>query len=121
MSNVDIHIEKANATSDVIVVRIEGPLVTVASYAFQEKMDRLIQNGAAKFIVNLERLEYISSAGIGIFPALSQELKQRNGGLAFANVSPKIAKLFEMIGLTTLFTLHGSTEEALKEFVSDES
>ena len=118
MNHVNIHIEKANAQPDVVIVRIEGPLDTIASYAFLEKMERLIQNGASKFIINLERLEYISSAGIGIFPGLSQELKQQDGGLAFANVSPKIKKLFEMIGLTTLFRLYDSIEEALQEFIS---
>ncbi len=121
MNRVDIHVEKVGFHSDTVIVRIDGPLDTVASYSFQEKMERLLQSGVCKFVVNLEQLEYISSAGIGIFPGLSQELKKKNGGLVFANVSPKIIKLFEMIGLTTIFPIRGTTEEALKEFLPDES
>ncbi|GAK50793.1 anti-sigma factor antagonist [Candidatus Moduliflexus flocculans] len=121
MNRVDIHVEKVGFHSDTVIVRIDGPLDTVASYNFQEKMERLLQSGVCKFVVNLEHLEYISSAGIGIFPGLSQDLKQKNGGLVFANVSPKIVKLFEMIGLTTIFPIRGTTEEALKEFLPDES
>ncbi len=121
MNSIDIHVEKVGFHSDTAIVRINGQLDTIASYSFQEKMERLLQSGVCKFVVNLEQLEYISSAGIGIFPGLSQDLKKNNGGLIFTNVSPKIVKLFEMIGLTTIFPIRDTTEEALKEFLPDES
>lgn len=116
MQRVNIQIEKVASHSDIIVVRIEGPLDTVASYAFHEKLKNLIAIGNYKFIINLEQLDYISSAGIGVFPGIAMELKQHDGGLVFVHVSPKIFKLFEMIGLTTMFKVTDSQEQAIKEF-----
>ena len=113
MSNVDIHIEKANATSDVIVVRIEGPLDTVASYAFQEKMDRLMQNGAAKFIVNLERLEYISSAGIRSILAAAKKLKAVQGEIRFCGLKGMVQEVFSISGFATMFPIADTVDAAI--------
>ena len=118
MQRVNIHTEKIEQYPDIVMIRIDGPLNTVASYSFQEYMENLIETGVYKFIVNLEALEYISSAGIGVFPGIAQTLNEHQGGIVFIHVSSKIAKLFAMIGLTTLFTIWANKEEALKELVS---
>lgn len=119
MSTVDILIQPVESHHDIVVVRIDGPLDTVASYSFQESMDQLLEQGVYKFIVDLEALDYISSAGIGVFPGIAQTLREHQGGIVFINVSAKIKRLFEMIGLTTIFTIHSSVEEALREFVAN--
>ncbi|MBD3305904.1 anti-sigma factor antagonist [candidate division KSB3 bacterium] len=113
---LDMHIQKVGAQADIAVVQIHGPLDTVAAYAFQEKMDDLIRSGIYKFIINLEQLEYISSAGIGVFPGMFQTLQEHQGGLVFLHVSPKVYKLFEMIGLTSIFQMKETLDEAIQEF-----
>ncbi len=117
MQRVKIHTEQIEQSPDIVMIRIDGPLDTVAAYEFQEHMEHLVETGVYKFIMNLETLEYISSAGIGVFPGIAQTLHEHEGGLVFIHVSSKIAKLFAMIGLTTIFTIHANKEEALKEFV----
>lgn len=115
MHKVDILIETVDQHPEVVMVRINGPLDTVASYEFHEKMESLVKGGVYKFIVNLEKLDYISSAGIGVFPGMALELQKNKGGIVFINVPPKIYKLFDMIGLTTIFSMKQTLEEALKE------
>ncbi len=120
MSNLHVFIDKRGTQSDIVVVHIYGSLDTVAAYAFQEKMNTLIKSGAYKYIIDFEHLEYIGSAGIGVFPALALELEKHHGGIVFVNVSEKIHKLFEMIGLTTIFEIKDTLEKAIEEFESDE-
>ena len=116
MQSIDITVETLETHSDIVMVRIKGPLDTVAAYAFQEKMESLVAEGVYKFIINLEQLDYISSAGIGVFPGIAQILKAHQGNIVFTHVSSKTIKLFKMIGLTTLFTIRKTTEEAVQEF-----
>ena len=120
MSNLRIHIRKQGKHSDIAVVQVHGPLDTVASYTFQEKMHTLIESGLYKYVVDLQALEYISSAGIGVFPGMLNELRQHNGGLIFVRVPTKTYKLFEMIGLMTLFPVMESVEQAVEEFDADD-
>lgn len=119
MSNVRIVIQKRGVHSDIAVIQVHGPLDTVVAYAFQEKMHALIQTGMSKFVIDLAHLEYISSAGIGVFPGMSAELRKRHGGLVFAQVPAKVYKLFEMIGLTAIFKVAETVDDALKEFESN--
>lgn len=113
---VDISIDKVLPQSDIVLVRITGSLDTVASFSFHEKMNDLIKNGVYRFIIDLEKLEYISSAGIGVFPGMAMELQNKRGGIVFINVSPKTYKLFDMIGLTAVLSIKETLEEAIKEF-----
>lgn len=118
MEKKEVLIHKTGTHKDIVVVRIRGSLDTVAAYAFREKMDELIKSGPYKYIFDLEHLEYISSAGIGVFPAIAPKLKDNNGGIIFTNVSEKTLKLFKMIGLTTIFGVKNTLEEAVEEFES---
>lgn len=121
MHKVDILIETVEQHPEVVMVRINGPLDTVASYEFHEKMESLVKGGVYKFIVNLEKLDYISSAGIGVFPGMALEVQKNKGGIVFINVPPKIYKLFDMIGLTTIFSVKQTLKEAISELGLHES
>ncbi|PID57511.1 hypothetical protein CSB45_06695 [candidate division KSB3 bacterium] len=117
MQSIDIQVERLENHDDIVMIHIKGALETIAAYTFQEKMETLVASGLYKFIINFEKLDYISSAGIGVFPGIAQTLRQYQGNIVFTHVSPKTVKLFNLIGLTTLFTISETTEEALKEFL----
>ena len=120
MSNLRIQITKHGKHSDIAVITLYGPLDTVASYSFQEQMHMLRQTGLYRYIIDLQHLDYISSAGIGVFPGMLNELQQHKGGLVFVQVPVKIYKLFEMIGLINLFPVMESIERAIEEFDKDD-
>lgn len=119
MEKTDIRVEKISPRSDIIMIKISGPLDTVASYSFQEKIKKLIEYGVFKYVINLEKLDYISSAGIGVFPGVALELQKNKGGIVFIHVSEKVYKLFNLIGLTTIFKVKDSLDEAIKAFEPD--
>jgi anti-sigma B factor antagonist len=120
MSNSQIQITTRGKHADIAVVQLHEPLDTVAAYTFQEEMQRLIQSGVYKYILDLQYLEYISSAGIGVFPGMMNALQEYNGGIVFVHVPTKISKLFQMIGLTTLFPMMETVEQALEQFDRDD-
>jgi anti-sigma B factor antagonist len=120
MSNLRVVIEQRGKKADIAVVQVHGPLDTVAAYTFSEKMNTLMEAGMSRFVIDFEHLEYISSAGIGVFPGMGDELQARRGGLVFAHVPDKIYKIFAMIGLTTLFHISDTVEHAIEELDDDE-
>ena len=119
MSNLKVRIDKEGAQADIAVVRIYGALDTLAAYTFQEQLQTLIGTGVYKYVIDLEDLEYISSAGIGVFSGMLFEVQKHQGGIVFANISEKIYKLFNMIGLTAIFKINDTIEKAVKEFEPD--
>lgn len=119
MSDLQVRIEKCGAQADIAVVRVSGALDTLAAYAFQDQMHALLQTGVYKYILDFEEVEYISSAGIGVFPGMALELQQHHGRLVFVRVSAKIGKLFDMIGLTSIFEIKETLAKALEEFAQE--
>jgi len=119
MDTVDICVNQAGSRSDIAVIQVRGSLDTVAAYRFQEQLHTFMQRGMYKYIIDLRELDYISSAGIGVFPGIAPELKRHQGGLVFINVTEKIYKLFTMIGLTTIFGVKETLEAAIEEFEAD--
>ncbi len=120
MSGIRIHVTKHGKHSDIAVIELHGAIDTVASYTFQDKMQTLMQTGLYKYVVDLQHLEYISSAGIGVFPGMMNELRQHKGGLIFVQVPARIYKLFEMIGLAALFPVMERVEQAIEKFEAND-
>ena len=118
MSNLRIVVQEQGSQADIVVIQAYGSLDTVGAYTLQKKLNALIRAGIYKFIIDLDQLDYISSAGIGVFPAISGELQIHAGELIFARVPEKIYKLFELVGLITQFTITETVEQALEEFES---
>ncbi|HNY90279.1 MAG TPA: STAS domain-containing protein [bacterium] len=55
--------------------------------------------------VECSRLEYISSAGIGVLIATQKRLMQRNEQLILTNLNPHIIEIFRYAGLDAIFSI----------------
>jgi hypothetical protein len=67
--------------------------------------------------VDLAGSTYLSSGGIRVFNSLKREMKRRNGRLVLCNVGEYPKKVLDMAGFTTVFDIHPTTDEAVKDIV----
>ena len=65
-------------------------------------------------IVNLENLEYISSAGLGVFMSHLQDIDLEQKKLAIFGMKEKVFQVFEILGLDQLMTIVITKEEAVR-------
>lgn len=68
-------------------------------------------------VVNMEKLSYISSAGLGVLMSTAKKLRINNGDIKLANLSTKIYGILELLGFTTVLETYKSEEEAVNSFV----
>ena len=61
------------------------------------------KNNPLNYIFNLEGLEYISSAGIGIFMELYETIENKNGKICFIGMSDSVRRVFELVGFLQYF------------------
>ena len=83
------------------VIRLEGWLDTPAAAEVKEVLDGL-ESGVTELTVDMEKLEYISSAGLRIVVAAH---KKMNGALTLKNVSPEVLSVFRMTGFDKRLTI----------------
>ncbi len=77
-------------------------------------INRRIEEGAKLIIVNLDALEYIDSAGLGVLVGTLARLRERGGELAIVCRSPRIRRVFDITKLTQLLVIYETDEDALK-------
>ncbi len=101
--------------SDAVVFRLSGKLTdTKESYAFLEQVRGEIKKGVSLVLLNLERIEYLSSAGVGILAACYTSAKNAGGRMAVAAVSDAARKILEIVCLWEALERYPSEEQALK-------
>jgi len=109
----EVQIGTIGAQADIMLIKIRGLLDAVVAYHLQEKVNALLEDGIFKYIINLEELEHITSAGIGFFSGLAMELQKHHGQIIFINVPVPVQHLFNIMRLIEIFPMRESIKDAV--------
>lgn len=90
---------------DYILIGISGFLDAHTVTNFETKMDELVNVGKIKVVIDMQQLNYISSAGIGAIMGLTQRLRKLGGDLVLLNPSEKVFKILDLLGFTKIFRI----------------
>ncbi len=105
-------------TISVQKVRISGYLDSSTFPQLQELLDSLLRQGNHFYLLDLENLDYISSAGLGVLMGILREVREKEGDLKIVNMSEKIERVFYLLGFSRLMKVYNSEEEALQAFAN---
>ncbi len=98
------------------VVRIEGKLDTQTFADTQTQLMQLIDQGATKLVVNFEKLDYISSAGLDVLLKAAKQLKGNNGELRICSLNEFVQEVFEISGFSIILSVFNSESDTLSRF-----
>ncbi len=98
------------------IVQLLGRLDSNTSPEFEEKLFGVIEDGEKSVIVDFEKLDYISSAGLRVLLKAAKELKRSQGKIVLCSMKDYIKEVFEIAGFVTLFPIVSSVGDAVKEF-----
>lgn len=102
--------------ADIGIINLHGFLDAHTAPLFEESIERHIENKTFKIIVNLNQLNYISSAGLGIFMSFIEEIRENNGDLRLCELSQKVFNIFDLLGFPLLFQIFDNEQEAIASF-----
>ncbi|MBO6107823.1 MAG: STAS domain-containing protein [Eubacterium sp.] len=100
MSNLNIKKEKNDAE---LLISLEGRLDTNTSPSLEEVVDSSL-DGIEKLIFDMEKLEYISSAGLRVLLSALQTMEDQ-GEMVLRNVGQEIMDVFEITGFIDDLTI----------------
>jgi anti-sigma B factor antagonist len=103
-------------TNDVKVLAFEGRLDTQTSPDAQKELTRLIEAGGTKILANLEKVDYISSAGLRVLLVVAKQLKATNGELRICGLNEVVKEVFDISGFDMILPISVSESEALEGF-----
>ena len=67
-------------------------------------------------VLNLDKLEYISSSGLRVFLAQLKKARKQQGDLKLACMKPYIKEVFDIAGFTQLFNIFDAEDTAASSF-----
>jgi anti-sigma B factor antagonist len=89
-----------------------GPDATI----LHDKLHEFIEKGVKKVVVDMSKVEWMNSTGLGILISGLTTIRNNQGDLKLANVTGKIQSLLTITKLITVFEAFDSVEEAIKSF-----
>ncbi len=99
---------------EVAVCRIEGKLAGLDGKGkIQEKVRDLIDNKIVHVVLDLTKVSWIDSTGLGELIASLSTTKNKGGNLILANLQGPVQSLLKMTNLNQIFDIYENVEEAL--------
>jgi anti-anti-sigma factor len=103
-------------SGDVRIIVFEGNLDTNTAPAAEGEINGLIDGGTLKLLVNFEKLDYISSAGLRVLLATAKKLKPSSGDLKICCLNTTVQEVFDISGFASILSVSSTEEEALGSF-----
>ncbi len=101
---------------DVSIINLKGYLDAHTAPILENNFVNLISKNKFKIVVDFKELAYISSAGLGVFMAYVEEIRQNKGDIKLSGMSEKVYNIFDLLGFPLLYEIFNSEEEAIKKF-----
>jgi anti-sigma B factor antagonist len=102
--------------SDISILRLKGFLDAHTAPNFEQAIQELIEENRYNIIVSMSNLNYISSAGLGVFMGFIEEIREKEGDIKLTNMTDKVFKVFDLLGFPALYQIFKEEMEAEKEY-----
>ncbi|HTB23201.1 MAG TPA: STAS domain-containing protein [bacterium] len=116
MDLLNIEVVDSAQNAEIVVFRLKGHLDAQTVRELEGSFTLQLQAARVRWIVDLGGLDYISSAGLGSFIGVLAELQAKGGNIFFIGMTPKIEKIFKMLGFMRIFKIFASEAEAVRAF-----
>lgn len=112
---LDVRIRR---NSNIPVVGLSGDIDSFTCSKLGQAIVGLITDGDFRVVIDLAKVNYIDSSGLGTLVGGLRRVNERNGGLAITNPSPQIRKIMDITGLDKVFSVFDSESEAVTSLKS---
>jgi anti-sigma B factor antagonist len=96
------------------IVEVEGEIDVYTAPRLRELLIELVNTGFYQLVVNMEKVEFLDSTGLGVLVGGLKRVRAHDGSLDLVCTQERILKIFRITGLTKVFGIHDTVDEAIK-------
>lgn len=104
---------KTEKNGDKLVVQVSGRLDAITASEFDAESRSWLDKGETNVVVDLNELEYISSAGLRSILTAAKQLKSASGTITFCGLTGMVDEVFAVSGFASMFPIFPTVDEAL--------
>ena len=95
------------------VISLRGEIDVYTAPRLRQALIDLIEGGKSDILVDMSRVDFLDSTGLGVLVGGLKRVKAKDGSLEIVATQDKILKIFEITGLSKVFPIHDSVETAV--------
>lgn len=116
MEGIQVSVEKAGYQGDISIIKVGGYIDTTTSSELERALDALLKAGVFRIIIDLGNVDYISSAGWGIFISEIKGIRERGGDLKLVKMIPDVYEVFELLEFHYILKAYDTVQQAIQDF-----
>ena len=105
-----------HGVGSVNVLDVKGFLDAHTAPDLENAFNGLINDKKFKVVVNFSELQYISSAGLGVFMAYVETMRENQGDIKFCNLKDDVFNIFDLLGFPLLYEFYKDEKEAIDKY-----
>jgi anti-sigma B factor antagonist len=113
MEGIQIKVENSYNIS---IIKVGGYIDTTTSSELEHHLNDLIKTGSNNIIIDLSNVDYVSSAGWGIFISEIKGIREHGGDLKLVGMIPEVYEVFELLEFHYILKAFDTLKEAIVDF-----
>jgi len=114
MSEFKVQIRERH--DNIHVMELKGYLDAHTTPVLEDSFQKLLTEKKFRIVVNCKDLNYISSAGLGVFMAYIEDVRSNEGDIKLSDMTPKVFNIFDLLGFPMLYDIVKTEEDAATKF-----
>ena len=115
MQDIKISLEAAKGEG-FSILRVDGVVDTMTASELEKVMNSLLSQKRYRIVVDLAGVDYISSAGWGIFVSNIREVRANRGDIKLVRMMPSVYEVFELLEFDSILRAFDSIDQAREDF-----
>jgi anti-sigma B factor antagonist len=100
----------------VTIVGFEGKLDTNTCPDAEVHLEKTLDDGSKKILIDFTKLDFLSSAGLRVLLTTAKRLESSGGELRICALNETVNEIFEISGFSTILSVFGTEQDALSGF-----
>jgi len=121
MEGIQVSTEVAGSRNHISIIKVGGYIDTTTSSELERALDSLLKQGRFFIVVDLGNVDYISSAGWGIFISEIKSIRENGGDLKLVRMVPDVYEIFELLEFHHILDVYDKVDEAVGKFETSEA
>ena len=109
---MNLNISTRSTNADARILDVEGEVDVYTSTQLKEIIVSTIDAGVKTIVMNMAKVEYLDSTGLGVLIGALKHLREKQGSLIIVAPSMRIMRIFEITGLYKIFSIYQTEAEA---------
>ena len=95
------------------VVSVAGEIDVYTAPRLREEITELVAAGTYDIVIDMSEVEFLDSTGLGVLVGGLKRVRAHDGSLDLVCTQERILKIFRITGLTKVFGIHETVDEAI--------